>query len=448
MMRLTAVVDGIPATYSVNDTDKSIIEIVQAHPQLPLPERLVADIYKSTCQHDCDPFPDHFPDADECEEWVKKLILATPLEDIFNPQVEDNEDKEVREDCGAETTEEVHGGDEATNTIEDSPSKSLDSQDEKTPGQKGENGEDSTTEGFSGKPSGNKPKDGGSNGEGKGEKGSKSTDESSKHEDHAEIDGRKRSDTHSQSDVRTHHIVDLEKLTEVHLSTEEYILKVVMPKIMNSIKGSGHSNRRQGWDGSKICKHFLAGQLQKIPNDRKRRKQPGKAAIFVDLSGSIWYYISTFVEVISKLAKQGLDITLYDASNGFNYKESTGPGCKNTEDPYENRARLAAKFVDRHCKLHPDITTPSCEEAARIMDESEVSIIFADYDGFASFSEASFLVRKINHVAWFIDMDCRYEDPADHDWNNGVNTYANCHHWFKVVDQVTEDDYDDSDDEF
>ena len=67
--------------------------------------------------------------------------------------------------------------------------------------------------------------------------------------------------------------------------------------------------------------------------------------------------------------------------------------------------------------MHPTITTPSIETAAKIAMESEAFIVLADYDGYLSICRVAQQVTNPAKCPWFLDLEERYEDPSDHDWN-------------------------------
>ena len=342
---------------------------------------------------------------------------------IENPQVEDDEDKEVVEST-TQTTEDTHGGSEATKSIENSPSSADDGKEDKNNStSKGENsggssGKDGDTEADKeGNGTGTESKEGEGSGapedtdadkEGKGT-GTEPGDGEEK-DSGASVDG-------DSSEVTNKIVSDLisafeEEANDRH--NREAITSAFAMVLKNTKGKSDKGNRLGGWDGRAITKHYISGMLNRIPADRKRYGAVKQVTVAIDCSGSCWTYLNEINRAIRHIARF-YNVQILDCSNGFNIdKDST----VSDTDPYNNRKRLEEAFCeDARIKMHHTITTPSIETAAKIAMESEAFIVLADYDGYMSICR---MVQQVTNPAkypWFLDLEERYEDPSDHDWN-------------------------------
>lgn len=323
------------------------------------------------------------------EELQQMCEYAYDDHDYFieNPQVEDDEEKEVVEST-TESSEDTHGGSEATKSIEDSPSSVDDGEEEKdnsTSKGKGENSD----EGSSGK-----------NGDTKADKEGK---DSVSGDNSSEVTNKIVSDLISAFEEEAKTNRDKEAIT----SAFEMILK-------NTKGKSDKGNRLGGWDGRAITKHYVSGMLNRIPTDRKRYGAVKQVTVAIDCSGSCWTYLNEINRAIRHIARF-YNVQILDCSNGFNIDKDNTVSDK---DPYDNRKRLEEAFcTNTRIKMHPVITTPSIETAAKIAMESEAFIVLADYDGYLSICRVVQQATNPAKYPWFLDLEERYEDPSDHDWN-------------------------------
>ena len=345
---------------------------------------------------------------------------------IENPQVEDDEEKEVVEST-TQTTEDTHGGSEATKSIENSPSSADDGKEEKDnsasdgdnsdEGSSGKNGNTEAdkegsgtgTESKEGEGSG-APEDTDADKEGKGagtepndDEGECTGDGSGKGDNSSEVTNKIVSDLISAFEEEANDRRNREAIT----SAFEMVLKNTKGK---SDKGS----RLGGWDGRAITKHYVSGMLNRIPADRKRYGTVKQVTVAIDCSGSCWTYLNEINRAIRHIARF-YNVQILDCSNGFNAdKDST----VSDKDPYDNRKRLEEAFcTNTRIKMHPVVTTPSIETAAKIAEQSEAFIVLADYDGYTSICR---MVQQVTNPAkypWFLDLEERYDDPSDHSWN-------------------------------
>lgn len=344
---------------------------------------------------------------------------------IENPQVEDDEEKEVVEST-TESSEDTHGGSEATKSIEDSPSSADDGKEEKdnsTSKGKGDTGTSSSgkdgnadAESSGGECSG-APEDTDADKEGKGAgTESKEGEGSGVLGDTDAIKEGKDSGDNS-SEVTNKIVSDLISAFEEEANdrrNREAIVSAFEMVLKNTKGKSDKGNRLGGWDGRAITKHYISGMLNRIPADRKKYGAVKQVTVAIDCSGSCWTYLNEINRAIRHIAKF-YNVQILDCSNGFNIdKDST----VSDTDPYDNRKRLEEAFcTSARIEMHPAITTPSIETAAKIAEQSEAFIVLADYDGYTSICR---MVQQVTNPAkypWFLDLEERYEDPSDHDWN-------------------------------
>ena len=331
---------------------------------------------------------------------------------IENSQVEDDEEKEVVEST-TESSEDTHGGSEATKSIEDSPSSADDGEEEKdnsTSKGKGENSDG----GSSGK---NGDTEADKEGNGTGTESKEGEGSGVLEDTEADKEGKDSGSGDNSSEVTNKIVTDLISAFEKEAKTnrdKEAVTRALMVVLKNTKGKSDKGNRLGGWDGRAITKHYISGMLNRIPTDRKRCGAVKQVTVAIDCSGSCWTYLNEINQALRHIARF-YNVQILDCSNGFNIdKDST----VSDTDPYNNRKRLEEAFcTNTRIKMHPVITTPSIETAAKIAEQSEAFIVLADYDGYMSICR---MVQQVTNPAkypWFLDLEERYEDPSDHSWN-------------------------------
>ena len=344
---------------------------------------------------------------------------------IENPQVEDDEEKEVVEST-TESSEDTHGGSEATKSIEDSPSSADDGEEEKdnsTSKGKGDTGTSSSGKDgnadaeSSGGECSDDSEDTDADKEGKGAGTEFKEGEGSGVLEDTDADKEGKDSGGDSSEVTNKIVSDLISAFEEEANdrrNREAIVNAFEMVLKNTKGKSDKGNRLGGWDGRAITKHYISGMLNRIPTDRRRYGAVKQVTVAIDCSGSCWTYLNEINRAIRHIARF-YNVQILDCSNGFNIdKDST----VSDTDPYNNRKRLEEAFcTNTRIKMHPTITTPSIETAAKIAMESEAFIVLADYDGYMSICR---MVQQVTNPAkypWFLDLEERYEDPSDHDWN-------------------------------
>ena len=317
-------------------------------------------------------------------------------------QAEDDVDKEVVE-ANSMTSEDVHGGNEATRSILGSPSAAS------AGVCSNENQED--------------------------------TDNSSDNKD-----DKKEEDKNHKGGKNQKASIDLESLLSA-LTPEEQnrakIIKAALNKLCQMVHGKNQKGERHGWDARAIAKHFLCHQLNRIPDDRARKGIADQVVVAIDCSGSCWEFQREIKAALKAMSKE-CRIVILDCSNGFTEKRSRLVGM---EDPYRNRERLEKAFcINSRIVMHKTITTPCVDDAAKIAANSKLFVVLADYDGYKSICETAIALDKDNPAKqlFFIDLEERYEDPVDHDWNCGYGTSdwpaKAMDHWWRLFERDTDEE--------
>ena len=344
---------------------------------------------------------------------------------IENPQVEDDEEKEVVEST-TESSEDTHGGSEATKSIEDSPSSADDGEEEKdnsTSKGKGDTGTSSSGKDgnadaeSSGGECSDDSEDTDADKEGKGAGTEFKEGEGSGVLEDTDADKEGKDSGDNSSEVTNKIVSDLISAFEEGATdrrNREAIVNAFEMVLKNTKGKSDKGNRLGGWDGRAITKHYISGMLNRIPADRKKYGAVKQVTVAIDCSGSCWTYLNEINRAIRHIARF-YNVQILDCSNGFNVdKDST----VSDKDPYDNRKRLEEAFcTNTRIKMHSVITTPSIETAAKIAEQSEAFIVLADYDGYTSICRMAQQVTNPAKHPWFLDLEERYEDPSDHDWN-------------------------------
>jgi hypothetical protein len=331
------------------------------------------------------------------EGWDEPVNIKNKQESI---QAEDDEEKEVIE-ATSFSSEDFHGGNEATNSIEDSSSNSKNGKNEKN----------------------------------EEETGDKSGSDSNK----------------KSNDF-------MSKMTEKMLF-ENGIILPVSDEITEAIKRIaknevGKKNKEpERWDVKRMVKHLTSSQKHKIINDKIYNKEANSVLLFIDLSGSFNELIMSVREAIKLLSQKGFKVTVMDIGNGFKYNKESEVTV-GSEDPFNSRNRLAKIIENTTAKLHPIYTSPSIETGVKLVNNAEFSVILADYDGFESFNRLSFLC-DYEKIPYFFDLETRYDDPSEHDWvEDGYDIYADPYKWWNFQQYCVDaysanydnDDYEDDED--
>lgn len=111
-------------------------------------------------------------------------------------------------------------------------------------------------------------------------------------------------------------------------------------------------------------------------------------------------------EVIPKLSEQGFECIVADCGNGFSDVD--------LDDDYYHARDKMKKFKGARLA---DVVVPCPETAAKMADESDFSIIMADFDGLSSISKMASMCKN-DKVPIFLCTEERYDwsDPTEHSW--------------------------------
>jgi hypothetical protein len=299
------------------------------------------------------------------EEDLQKEIAAENKAATDSVQAGDDPDeKEVRDDCGSQTTEDCHGGAEATRSVEDSPSVAENGQEDRDSDQTSNGGEEGEGEGEDGQAgetthSSDSGKDSGEDGSGSGEggEGTDSSEESDKQQSESDDDSssdgtssaRNGTDSSTEENQDTSENESSEEVekdsTEAesrlarlqaslglleqnstaemryHLETPEE--KLAMQKIYNTIveicrdSHKGVRQQQTKWDTRAMSRDICCLRRDRVLRDKLWSYRPRKLAIFWDQSGSCDFYFAAVANAIKEVAKIGYRCWLYDCSNGL-----------------------------------------------------------------------------------------------------------------------------------
>ena len=237
----------------------------------------------------------------------------------------------------------------------------------------------------------------------------------------------------------------------------EYLKQKVIQIIKEiSLKHSGidKNDGVETYDKKEMISHMLKYQNYKLLNDKYDLKDARYVQFFIDTSGvynnSSNRLLNTLIpEVIQLLEMQGYECNLAACGNGFYEKDMV-------DDIYYGTRKTLEDYRAGHVSK---IACPTAETAAKMANEAEFSIVLADFDGLSSISYMSSLCNE-DKVPYFLSTEDRYpwEKPSLHNW---VDPYM-CEYDMKKVYDVSangnpsledydadyydyDDDYDDDD---
>lgn len=190
---------------------------------------------------------------------------------------------------------------------------------------------------------------------------------------------------------------------------DTYINNLILELALKS-KGKSKEKGSGKYDVDAIAKHFLTGEDYKILSDKTTKKPAKKVTFFLDTSGvegaGILVAIQSIRNVIPKLVSQGFECEVADCGNGFS-------GEDKMDDEYNAREKMESI---QSAKL-AEVVRPCPSTAARLANQSEFSIVVADFDGLSSISQMASMCRS-DKVPYFLCTEERYswEDPTMHSW--------------------------------
>lgn len=319
----------------------------------------------------------------------------------------------------SKTSEDTHGGDEATKEIKDSPNSADD-------------GENPNKENKS-KKTKNTGEDGKGDGSGTGDKQTsseekkESDDKKSKEEQDEDYfittDGKNPSKNEPKTSPKDLQQI-VEKLFEEKKKKEDdfksqnkqaylkkYIFEIIK-KIAAQHAGIDKQDGSETYDKKQMLRHMLKYQNYRLLSDKYDLSDARYVQFFIDTSGvygcgSNKILHELMPEVISLLERQGYECFIAACGNGFYQRDMV------EDEYYGTRKTLEGYKTGKVSK----IACPTPQTAAKMANEAEFSVILADFDGLSSICEMANLCRK-DKIPYFLCTEDRYpwEDPTLHDW--------------------------------
>lgn len=295
----------------------------------------------------------------------------------------------------SKTTEDTHGGDEASKEIKDSPNsvdggenpdKENKSKKTKNTGENGKgDGQDEdyfiTTDGKN--PSKSKPK---------------TTPEDLQQAVEKLFEEKKKKQDDFKSQNRQEYL-------------KKYIFEIIK-KIAAKHAGIDKQDGSETYDKKQMLGHMLKHQNYRLLSDKYDLRDARYVQFFIDTSGvygcgSNKILHELMPEVISMLERQGYECYIAACGNGFYQRDMV------EDEYYGTRKTLEGYKTGKVSK----IACPTPQTAAKMANEAEFSVILADFDGLSSICEMANLCQK-DKIPYFLCTEDRYpwEDPTLHDW--------------------------------
>lgn len=323
-----------------------------------------------------------------------------------NQEIEEKESIESPEDAPetqkvapatSKTTEDTHGGDEASKEIKDSPNSANNGEKDNQGFQDNKNQKEQQEKDYF------IAKDGLNH---KKERPKTTSEELQKKvEEFFETKRKKQEDFKSQN--RQEYL-------------KKYILEIIK-KIAAEHAGIDKQDGCETYDKKQMLEHILKKQNYKILGDKYELKDARYVQFFIDTSG-VYGCGSNIVlqelmpQVINTLEKQGYECYVAACGNGFYERDMV------EDENFYTRETLE----DYKAGKVNEIACPTPQTAAKMANEAEFSIILADFDGLSTICEMANLCQK-DKVPYFLSTEDRYpwEDPTLHDWVDPDMCYYN-----------------------
>ena len=378
----------------------------------------------------------------ELEQQAKKKKKQQEIQedDKENNPIESPEDAPQTQEVApatSKTSEDTHGGDEASKEIKNSPN-SVDggeNSDKKNKSQKtkdtGDKGEGSGT----GEKQDSEEKKQDSETKDKSKSSSSKKDSKKAKKEDKEISEKEDSDyfittngkNPSKSKPKTTP-EDLQKAVETLFEEkrkkqeefktqhrQEYLKKYILEiikKIAAQHAGIDKQDGSETFDKKQMLRHIVKKQNYKLLGDKYDLRDARYVQFFIDTSGvygcgSNKIMHELMQQVISMLEKQGYECYIAACGNGFYQRDMV-------EDEYYGTRKILEGY--KAGKVNK-IACPTPHTAARMANEAEFSVVLADFDGLSSICEMANLCQK-DKVPYFLCTEDRYpwEDPTLHDW--------------------------------
>ena len=340
----------------------------------------------------------------------------------------------------SKTTEDTHGGDEASKEIKNSPNsvdggenpdKENKSKKTKNTGEQGQGDGQGDKEKKEAKTSTDNRNKG--NGVGTGEKQDTEKKDKEKQEDYfITTEGKnpsknKPKTTPEDLQKAVEEIFEKKKKKQDDFKTQnrqeylkKYILEIIK-KIAAQHAGIDKQDGSDTYDKKQMLQHMLGHQNYRLLGDKYDLKDARYVQFFIDTSGvygcgSNKIMHELIPEIIRMLEKQGYECYIAACGNGFYERDMV------EDEYYGTRKTLEGYKTGKVSK----IACPTPQTAAKMANEAEFSVVLADFDGLSSICEMANLCQK-DKVPYFLSTEDRYpwEEPTLHEWVDPDLCYYN-----------------------
>lgn len=192
---------------------------------------------------------------------------------------------------------------------------------------------------------------------------------------------------------------------------KKYIFEIIK-KIAAKHAGIDKQDGSETYDKKQMLGHMLKHQNYRLLSDKYDLRDARYVQFFIDTSGvygcgSNKILHELMPEVIRMLERQGYECYIAACGNGFYQRDMV------EDEYYETRKTLEGYKTGKVSK----IACPTPQTAAKMANEAEFSVILADFDGLSSICEMINLCQK-DKIPYFLCTEDRYpwEDPTLHDW--------------------------------
>ena len=192
---------------------------------------------------------------------------------------------------------------------------------------------------------------------------------------------------------------------------KKYIFEIIK-RIAAQHAGIDKQDGSETYDKKQMLEHMLKHQNYRLLGDKYDLRDARYVQFFIDTSGvygcgSNKILHALMPEVINMLERQGYECYIAACGNGFYQRDMV------EDEYYGTRKKLEGYKTGKVSR----IACPTPQTAARMANEAEFSIILADFDGLSSICEMANLCQK-DKIPYFLCTEDRYpwEDPTLHDW--------------------------------
>ena len=300
----------------------------------------------------------------------------------------------------SKTSENTHGGDEASKEIKDSPNSA-------------EGGDNPDKENKS-----SKTKNTGERGQGESDKNGQTQGEENKNGHGHSNSKHKTQMTQKDLQKAVENIFEKNKKKQEDYRIQNrqeylkrYILEIIK-KIAAQHAGIDKQDGSESYDKKQMLQHMVKHQNYKVLGDKYDLKDARYVQFFIDTSGvygcgSNKILHELMPEIINLLERQGYECYIAACGNGFYEKDMV------EDENYGTRKTLEGYKTGKVNK----IACPTPQTAAQMANNAEFSVILADFDGLSSICQMAYLCQE-DKVPTFLCTEDRYpwEDPTLHDW--------------------------------